>query len=66
MRIKCGPEFGAERERYQLRFCCEHCTYFDPGRDRCVHGWPNREHREERYREKPRDEVVFCKEFELL
>jgi hypothetical protein len=45
------PAFRAERVRFELRFTCEHCTYFDPERERCTHGYPTAEHRDARYRE---------------
>jgi hypothetical protein len=45
------PAFRAERMRFELRFTCEHCTYFHPERERCTHGYPTAEHRDARYRE---------------
>jgi hypothetical protein len=64
VRQKALPSFAAERERFVLRFTCEHCTYFDIERERCMHGYPNAEHREAAQGES--QELVFCKEFELL
>ncbi|MBK6847898.1 MAG: hypothetical protein IPG96_10290 [Proteobacteria bacterium] len=60
--------FTAERQRLELRFCCESCAYFFAEPDaRCAHGWPQAEHRAARYgaTDERRAEVVFCKEFEL-
>jgi hypothetical protein len=66
MHIEVGPEFQRQRRRFDLRFCCEDCTFLDRVHDRCVHGWPDREHRRAHYEGLERGEVVFCKEFELL
>jgi hypothetical protein len=69
------PSFGAERARYELRFTCEHCTYFHVEQASCMHGYPNAEHRSDRYRapegdglapEQDHEALVFCKEFELM
>jgi hypothetical protein len=69
MRVPLRPEFREERQRFDLRFCCEDCAYFvrDPRGDQahCAHGWPNAEHRLDAYLDETRREIVFCKEFEL-
>lgn len=76
MRQLALPQFESERSRFSLRFTCEHCTYFNPVNERCTHGYPNAEHREQRYHvEAARSlatpdqpgagALVFCKEFEL-
>ena len=65
MRQRALPSFSDERARFALRFTCEHCTYFRLEDERCMHGYPNAEHREARYAEGAL-ELVFCKEFELL
>lgn len=57
--------FEAERERYQLRFCCEDCTFFVSATESCIHFWPVGDHRRARYAQPGYGEVVFCKEFEL-
>ena len=49
-----------------LRFTCEHCTYFHVAAERCMHGYPNAAHREARDVGADDDELIFCKEFELL
>ena len=64
MKQRCSETFVHERARYALRFTCEHCTYFDVDSERCMHGYPNREHRAARYEQGATD-LVFCKEFEL-
>jgi hypothetical protein len=74
------PTFSDERTRFALRFTCEHCTYFRVEDERCMHGYPNAEHREQRYAagapqqqsldptaaQSPAPALVFCKEFELV
>jgi hypothetical protein len=65
MRLPLGPEFRIEWQRYALRFCCEDCTYFCERDQRCIHGWPEEEHRLSFYLAPTCDELVFCKEFEL-
>jgi hypothetical protein len=64
VRQRALPSFREERARFALRFTCEHCTYFDTEAERCMHGYPNGEHRAARY-ELGATELVFCKEFEL-
>jgi hypothetical protein len=64
VRQRALPSFFEQRARFALRFTCEHCTYFDAERERCMHGYPNREHRAARYEQGATD-LVFCKEFEL-
>ena len=58
-------EFQRERHRYELRFCCEDCSFFVPALDRCAHFWPTADHRRARYESDDFAEVIFCKEFEL-
>jgi hypothetical protein len=71
------PSFAVERQRFALRFTCEHCTYFHVERERCMHGYPNAEHREARYvsaadpstrvdSADTEQALVFCIEFELI
>jgi hypothetical protein len=64
MRQRSLPSFVEERARFALRFTCEHCSYFRVDDERCMHGYPNAEHRAARYEDESR-ELVFCKEFEL-
>jgi hypothetical protein len=64
VRQRALPSFRAERAAFSLRFTCEHCTYFHVEREQCMHGYPNAEHREGQQGEA--DELVFCKEFELM
>ena len=62
------PSFVEQEERFALRFTCEHCTYFHVEGERCMHGYPNAEHREGRHRaaQDAAAPLVFCKEFELV
>jgi hypothetical protein len=64
VRQKALPSFVEERARFGLRFTCEYCTYFHVERERCMHGYPNAEHREAHQGQAA--ELVFCKEFELM
>lgn len=64
MKQRALPSFQAERARFALRYTCEHCTYFHVEREACMHGYPNAEHREAR--QHAAQELVFCKEFELM
>jgi hypothetical protein len=64
MRLEHTPEFASERKRYQFAFTCEECAHFDRRAERCRHEYPATEHRQAFY-ERPGQEVVFCKEFEL-
>ena len=65
MRQRALPSFHSERERFALRFTCEDCTYFRSEDERCMHGYPNAEHRASRAGPE-QVELVFCKEFELV
>ena len=56
--------FREQRERYRLRFTCEHCTLFDDQTEKCAHGYPTDEHRDKHY-ERPDALLVFCKHFEM-
>ncbi len=58
-------EFARARQRFNLRFCCEDCTFFLPEEERCIHFWPTEDHRAARYERDDFGAVVFCKEFEL-
>lgn len=64
MKIPQDARFRQERERFALRFTCEHCALFDEQRERCAHGYPVTEHRAARYTDEAAL-VVFCKHFEL-
>ena len=64
MKIEQDATFREQRERYHLRFTCEHCALFDPEHERCAHGYPTTEHRDAYYRDQGA-RVVFCKHFEL-
>jgi len=56
--------FGEQRERFALRFTCEHCALFDPEHESCSHGFPTDEHRLAYYERRDLP-LVFCKDFEL-
>ena len=65
MKVPLYPAFREERARFALRFTCEDCALFDPEHESCSHGFPTEEHRHAHYEQAP-DEIVFCKDFELI
>jgi hypothetical protein len=64
MKIEQDARFREQRERFRLRFNCEHCSLFDERKETCAHGYPTTEHREAYYRDET-VRLVFCKHFEL-
>lgn len=52
-----------EARRFHLVFACPDCASYDPDGDRCSLGFPHEPHRDPDLG--ARDEVVFCKTFEL-
>ena len=66
MRLPMSQEFRDQWRRYDLRFCCEDCVHLDLQTQKCAHGWPDQEHRVAYYEDQKCEELVFCKEFELL
>jgi hypothetical protein len=53
-----------EAAALQLRFSCEQCAHFDSPGDACSLGYPSDMHRGEVLT--TRDELEFCKEFDLV
>lgn len=66
MKVPVDGRFYDQRDALSLRFTCEVCTYFDESAERCIHGYPNREHRAAYYVRDRTKLVVFCKDFELV
>lgn len=64
MKIEQDARFREQRERYQLRFCCESCANFDAPVERCSLEFPVEEHRLVHYRD-PEALLVFCKDYEF-
>lgn len=64
MEVPQDARFRRERELFRLRFCCEDCVLFDPGRG-CAHRYPTSRHHVSRY-DDPDAAILFCKDFELL
>jgi hypothetical protein len=52
-----------EARRFRLVFACGDCAQFDPEDERCSLGFPHAPHQDADL--DARDEVVFCKTFEL-
>jgi hypothetical protein len=53
-----------EARRFRLVFSCDRCAQFDPEGELCSLGYPNQVHRDPDL--ESRDEVTFCKAFEIL
>ncbi len=53
-----------EARRFHLVFACPDCASFDPDGDRCSLGYPNAVHLDPDL--EGRDEITFCKAFELV
>ena len=53
----------AEARRYRFAFACPDCAQFDPDFTRCSLGFPTEPHRDPGL--DGREEVIFCKAFEL-
>jgi hypothetical protein len=52
-----------EARHFALRFTCDACAAFDPEHARCAYGFPTEPHRDSVL--DGRDEILFCKAFEL-
>ena len=52
-----------EARRFGFLFACPDCAHFDPAGDRCSLGYPSAPHKVPDL--EGREEVVFCKYFEL-
>jgi hypothetical protein len=61
MKTRVTPILREEARRFGFRFACNDCVHYDGAR--CGEGWPDRV---ERNAIAERDEVVFCKQFELV
>ncbi len=64
MKTRIDDRLRKEAARFVLRHTCDDCCHFDEGRARCGEDWPTAEHRLPLAKNE-RDEVVFCKEFEM-
>jgi hypothetical protein len=62
LKTRVDARLREEARRFLLKHRCDDCGHFDPDSARCVHGYPTEEHR----RDVESDEIVFCKEFELV
>jgi hypothetical protein len=60
MRTRVDLQLTEEAKMFALRFACDDCVHFDD-QFRCEHGYPPAPRREDLLRE----EIVFCKEFEI-
>jgi hypothetical protein len=64
VKIPRDETFFAQARAFGLAYTCERCAFFHEASGRCVHGFPNHEHRADYYR-RPGEWIVFCKDFEL-
>ncbi len=60
MRTLVDRRLTDEAKKFALRFACEDCVHFDD-HFRCEHGYPPAP----RQADLEREEIVFCKDFEL-
>lgn len=63
MRTPVDERLRREAKRFELRFSCPHCAYFDEASGRCSEGYPNQDHLSPELAE--RSVLLFCKSFEL-
>ena len=63
MKTLVDDRFRREAREFELRYACEHCVHFEPGRGACTEGYPNEDHRDASL--VGRRVLVFCKSFEL-
>lgn len=64
MKTHVDSRLQREAAALRLRFSCEQCAHFDVPGDGCSLGYPSHMHRDEALAE--RDELEFCKEFDLV
>ena len=64
MKTHVDSRLRQEAAALRLRFSCEQCAHFDVPRDSCSLGYPSHMHRTEVLAK--RDELEFCKEFDLV
>lgn len=64
MRTRIDTELVEQAEAYRLRYSCEDCCHFDDRAASCSLGYPNQQHRLRQLT--PEQELVFCKEFDLV
>ena len=65
MKFRPDRTFFDQAARFDLRYTCEHCAFFDPKAGECIHGYPNEVHRLGYYNASP-PWVIPCKDFEYL
>jgi hypothetical protein len=63
MVVKVDEQLRAEARRFGLLFACPSCVEFDPETGGCALGYPNDVHVDPSL--EGREELVFCKAFEL-
>ena len=61
MKIAVTEELRQEATRFSLRFACDDCAHFDPGRQRCSLGYPA----SPRHDALLGNDLELCKSFEV-
>jgi hypothetical protein len=64
MKFDADRTFFEQARAFHLRFTCEDCAYLELETGKCVHGYPNEEHRRAHVESSPRW-IIPCKDFEL-
>jgi hypothetical protein len=64
MVVRIDERLKREIDRYRLVFACPDCAQFDPTFERCTFGYPIDPHKSADL--DGREELTFCKSFELL
>ena len=63
MRTTVDDRLRNEAVRFEFRFSCQHCTYFNEDERTCSEGYPNEDHLSPEL--SSRSVLLFCKSFEL-
>lgn len=64
MRTPVDDQLREEARSFSLRFSCEHCVHFVAERAACANGYPTQAHLVAQLEQ--REDLYFCKEFELV
>jgi hypothetical protein len=65
MWIPMTEQYQQEKTQYNLKECCEDCSYYCPIRNKCAMLYPTEPHRKEAFDKAACGErIYFCKMFE--
>jgi len=66
MWVTINERYRLEKEKYNLKECCEDCLHFCPTREACEVMYPVKPHRRQTFLEAQDGErIYFCKMFEV-